>query len=109
MSDCEHGFVNPLDNCPECMHERIATLEAERDELRKVVEKLPVNADGDSVVPGSEQWDKGGVTRVIVESIYTDCDTVLVGQPDIGDEQWELYVDNLYSSEAAAREAGESQ
>lgn len=87
---------------------RAEKLAAELADLREVVAKLPVDAEGVHCLPGDRRWavttERGGTRAVL-------CGTV---SWHFEDERWDIvfgsalpgYVERGYSTEAAARAAG---
>ena len=87
------------------MQDELLDIIAERDELLKVVEKLPKTADGVPVVPETTVWypEAGYMNEGVVR--WDGGDYYAKFQPM---DQWSprVAVSDCYSTEQAAKEAG---
>lgn len=85
--------------------------------LLDIVAKLPINGDGDPIVPGDRGWITVGfpagdsaVVEVDIECVYSGTEVVLVEQlREDGDECWEVVTEDLFSSREAAEAAREAK
>ena len=88
--------------------------------LRTIVAKLPINADGQPIVPGDKAWVNKGwgtkaaesvPTHVVIETIQPSyCDTVIVGQlREDGDDLWEECPCDIFSTAESAADWAKSR
>ena len=79
-------------------------------QLRATVSRLPKDADGKPITPGTHRWvthDDGRAEEVIVEFVGTAAELVVGGLPGTNDECWEEFAADLHSTREAAEAAKE--
>lgn len=99
--DCCADECEPDDSLE--VNERVAVLRVERDELKEIVDKLPVTADGVTVLPGAIVWGLDLSERNV--QWRADCGYLawwsINGPP--------IEVSDCYSTREAARDAKEKK
>ena len=70
-------------------------MKRQRDELQAIVDTLPLDGNGKPLTPGCERMQDGKL--VVVETLYSGIDSVLVGEPPGtgNDDLWEVMPEEL--------------
>gem|GEM_PF-4722152 len=105
--DDEVGYAEDICS-PFC--DGVLSQQAKIEALRATVSRLPKDADGKPITPGTHRWvthDDGRAEEVIVEFVGTAAELVVGGLPGTNDECWEEFAADLHSTREAAEAAKE--